>query len=610
MPTWIIQRLRFLARGIGLMTRREQAKTVGIVALMMVGGLFESAILALVVPLVYVIVDPAKLASTSAGRLIEAWLGTGIGKVFPYLAFLLILLIVVSSTITMVAHYLAEKHSSNARARLVSDLLNRCINAPYIWLTQKNTAVISRRLSEDTKTWYREFIHSLIMIVQAMIMILTPAMVAIAIAPSEGLSALGIVAIVCFGVILLSRRRMRTNAEALRLAMERSAKNLLQILTGVREIKVAGRRSYFTDRFLRDYKESNRIATVTRIWSMAPSAIINGLGQIGFLLTAFVFWYRGTSGSEIVAQLALIGVVVTRVLPAFNRLAAECALLFHSIPYVEGIFQIQNEIEKADRNYGRNRRGDPVPKQWRTLELNNVTVRYPNADGESLRGISLKLDHGRFYGLVGRSGAGKSTLVNTLLGLIEPTDGEVRVDGLPLVKLSLAGWQSRFGYVAQDPFILDASIRENVAFGEEPDDARINNVLSDVKLDGLVAAAPDGLGMQLGERGRRISGGQCQRVAIARALYKNCNVLLLDEATSALDSITEGEIYETLDGLRGKMLAVMIAHRVTSLRRCDKIFVLDGGCVIESGTYDELLGRSSLFRALAAESETATAIAV
>lgn len=610
MLSWFSQRFSFIARGIGLMTRREIIITVGIIGLMMIGGLFESAILALVVPLVYIIIDPSKLAGSSIGRRIASLFGSDLSSMFPYLAFTLIILIVVSNAIMMFSLYAAEAHSSKSRARLVADLLRRCVDAPYVWTLQTNTGVLSRRINDDTKAWYREFIHSMMMIVQALIMIIAPATVAVAIAPAEGFSALGVVAAICASIVILFRRRMRSHAIAMRQALDRIAKNLLQILSGVRDIKISGQSAFFIDRFLREYVEGNRLSTITRMWSMAPSSIINALGQIGFLLTAFIFWYRGNSGTEIIAQLALIGVVVSRVLPAFNRLAAQFAILFHSLPFVESLFQLKDTINRAIENYGRRSSGRTIPENWRTLALENVSFRYPKADGQSLVDISMSLKRGHFYGFVGRSGAGKSTLVNTLLGLIEPTHGSVRLDGVPITTLSLTEWQSRFGYVPQDPFILDASMRENIAFGTPGDDHRIQSVLKRVKLDALVTAAPDGLDMQLGERGRQISGGQCQRVAIARALYKDCQVLLLDEATSALDSITESEVYETLEGMRGEVLALMIAHRVTSLRGCEKIFVLDAGHVVDAGTYSELLSRSVVFRALAAETDTAAPIAV
>jgi ATP-binding cassette subfamily C protein len=235
-----------------------------------------------------------------------------------------------------------------------------------------------------------------------------------------------------------------------------------------------------------------------------------------------------------------------------------------------------------------------------------VSFRYPEAADRSLENASLSLERGKFYGFVGQSGAGKSTLANLLLGLIGPTRGAISIDGRPLAEFAIADWRRRFGYVPQDAFILDATLRDNITFGEPADDARVQDAIARAGLADVVARLDGGLDTVLGERGRRFSGGQAQRVAIARALFRKPEILFFDEATSALDSVTEAEIHLAIESLRGEAMAIMIAHRISSLRRCDLIFMLDGGRIVESGTYDELLARSEPFRRLAAQGDDVT----
>jgi HlyD family secretion protein len=600
-------RLQFLLRGIGLMTRAELTGLAGIVALMMFGGLCESSILALVVPLVYVIVDPGKFESTHFGKLIETHLGAPITSLFPYFVLTLIILIVCVSALTIFVFHMAEWHAARCRERVIEDLLKRCMDAPYVWIVRHNSALLGRRIVEEVRSWRNDFIYSMVSIVQAVIMVIAPAMVVVAIAPLEGVAALGLVALVCALVIMGLRRTVRANARLMKGAQNNAVTLLHQFLSGIREIKIGGRSDFFVSKFMSHYEESNRAGTKTRTWSMAPASVINGLGQIGFLLTAFVFWYQGISGSEIIAQLALIGVIVSRVVPAFNRIAASSGMFFQSQPYVEALLELRESVEKAIAAHGRPGGGAPVSRDWRIVELDNVSVQYPGAKVRSLENVSIKLERGRFYGFVGRSGAGKSTLVNTLLGLLEPTQGSVKIDGKPLREYRLQDWQGRFGYVPQDPFVLDASMRDNIAFGTTPDDDRIRAVLKDVQLDALMSAVQGNLDMPLRERGRQLSGGQSQRVTIARALYRDSQVFLFDEATSALDSITESEVYRTLDEHRGRVLGLIVAHRITSLRRCDRIFIMEAGRVLDAGSYDELMQNSATFQALAAERTSAEA---
>jgi ATP-binding cassette subfamily C protein len=221
--------------------------------------------------------------------------------------------------------------------------------------------------------------------------------------------------------------------------------------------------------------------------------------------------------------------------------------------------------------------------------------------GELELDLELAIDPERRLAIVGPSGAGKSTLVDLLLGLLTPTSGRITVDGRDIAG-ALRSWQRHIGYVAQEPFVLDDTIRRNVAFGvadAEIDDRRVTAALRLAQLVGFVTGLPDGLDTLLGERGTRLSVGQRQRVAIARALYDEPEVLVFDEATSALDTPTERELIAALESLRGVKTLVVIAHRLTTVRRCDRLAVLRDGRLAAVGPYDELLARDAGFRAMA-----------
>ena len=203
--------------------------------------------------------------------------------------------------------------------------------------------------------------------------------------------------------------------------------------------------------------------------------------------------------------------------------------------------------------------------------------------------------------MVGPSGAGKSTLIDLLLGLLEPTAGRITVDGRDIVT-AMRSWRRHIGYVPQEPFILDDTVRRNVAFGladAEIDDRRVLAALTRAQLSDVVAGLPRGLDTMLGERGTRLSGGQRQRVAIARALYHEPEVLVFDEATSALDTPTERELIAALEALRGVKTLVVIAHRLTTVRRCDRLALLRDGRLAAVGPYDDLIARDPGFRQMA-----------
>jgi ABC-type multidrug transport system fused ATPase/permease subunit len=604
-----LTRLGLIGAGLSLMRPREFIEAAGIVMLMVLGGLFESAVVALVFPLVYVILDPAKFQSTRFGHLISGLFGNyPFDQMFGYIAVTLIALLIGGAAITSLAVYASERHSAHCRNRMAHDLLRRIVAAPYLWLIQNNTAIVARHIYEDVRNWRRDFIQSLLSIIQSAIMIISPAAVVIAIAPVDGLIALLVVAIICSLIVFLLRSRFRKISSTMRTASNATMKTLLQILGGMREVIVSGRADHFVATFDEHHGDQTRATLAARMWSNAPSTFIYLFGQLAFIGTASIFWWRGESGTEIAAQLVLIGIVVSRVVPAFNRLATNVSVLFRAAPFVESLIDFCDDIDRGRKQFGHKTGGVPVPSQWKRLSLQEVSFRYPGSESWSLEGVTIILERGRSYGFVGRSGAGKSTLVNLLLGLIEPACGTVRVDDEDLSRILITDWHRRFGYVPQDPFIFDVSLRDNIVFGENSDHERVLEVIDQVRLTSVAAELPAGLDTLLGERGRRLSGGQAQRVAIARALFRRPDILFLDEATSALDSITESEIYSAIDRLRGNVMALMIAHRVTSLRRCDQIFVLDQGRIIDSGTFDDLMVRSKLFRRLAAQDEPAVAV--
>ena len=606
-----LSRLGLIGAGLGLMTRREAIGMIGIIVLMMVSGLLESAVVALVFPLVYVIVDPVKFEATAFGSHLSTFTGgQPVSAIFGYLAISLIVLVLLGAAVSSLTLLTSERHGARCRIRFAHDLLMRTVSAPYLWQIQNNTALIARRFYEDVRVWRRDFIQSLLAILQSTIMIIAPSSVAIAIAPSDGLIALLIVALVCGLVIVSLRRKLKKNSLAVQASSGATIKTLLQILSGMREVIVSSHAGYFIAGFDRHHRDLNRSITSGMMWGNAPAQIINLLGQVGFVSTAALLWWRGVSGTEIAAQLALIGIVVSRVVPAFSRLASNLSILMRAAPIVETIIDFRKGMDRAQQEFGRKASNVPVPSHWTTLALKDVSFRYPGTERLSVDGVSIELARGKSYGFVGRSGAGKSTLVNLLLGLVEPTSGSVSVDGTALSELSITDWYRRIGYVPQDPLIFDSSLRDNIVFGEAVDDAQVMRSVELASLTKVVAALPNGLSAMLGERGRRFSGGQAPRVALARALFKRPDMLILDEATSALDSITEAEIYSAIGAEKCDVTTLIVAHRVASLRNCDLIFLLDHGKVIDSGSFDDLLDRSGLFRGLAAEEDNVEKVTV
>jgi ABC-type bacteriocin/lantibiotic exporter with double-glycine peptidase domain len=229
---------------------------------------------------------------------------------------------------------------------------------------------------------------------------------------------------------------------------------------------------------------------------------------------------------------------------------------------------------------------------FEVLELRSINYRYTKSSPLVLKDVSIKIKLGDSIGIIGTSGSGKTTLLDVILGLLEPQDGEIIFNGKKVSSDILIGWRSQCAYLPQEVFLIDNSIRRNVALGIKDVDINEKHVLEALRSAQLLEfleQLPEGLDTILGEHGVRLSGGQRQRVALARAFYHQRNILVLDEATSALDNETEQEIVEEIKYFKGEKTIIVIAHRLTTVHHCDRIFRLENGRIIEEGTYEEII---------------------
>jgi ABC-type multidrug transport system fused ATPase/permease subunit len=286
----------------------------------------------------------------------------------------------------------------------------------------------------------------------------------------------------------------------------------------------------------------------------------------------------------------VFGVASLRLFPAANTLIQSLMQIRYSR---DSVLRLYNDHYKLKQLTGIEDHlvSAKIPKQLQVLKLDRVSFTYPHSKFKALNEISLEIKVGESIGLIGPSGSGKTTLVDMLLGLLEPQQGSIQFNGEE-VKNVLQQWRSQAAYIPQQVFLIDDTLRHNIAFGianDEIDNNRLQESLRQSKLLEVVNQLPQGIETVLGERGVRLSGGQRQRVALARAFYHGRNVLVMDEATSALDDQTEQEIVKEINQFKGNKTMIVIAHRLTTLKHCDRIYKLESGRVKAVGSYKELI---------------------
>jgi ABC-type multidrug transport system fused ATPase/permease subunit len=477
-----------------------------------------------------------------------------------------------------------------AQVTLAGRLVSAFIKAP--WLTQQDASTGSfMRTTITAVQFVVTTVGSTIVMISELSVLIAVFVAFIIINP---VLAVATVAYVVFAGLLylrLVRRPIARRGEQIQYETERMNSALIELVGGIKELVVYQSAPRYLDRFQRaatGYLDAIRLILVA---NQAVRYLLEILLIGGAALVIAVATVTGSTTTVLVS----IGVLLAggmRILPALNMALFSINTIRS---YEPGVANVEAELNRLESAVGDRPDFDLSAQHEEfspsgSVELSRVSFQYPGRDVLAVEEITFSITAGEAIGVVGASGSGKSTLVDLILGLIEPSSGQITIDSEPLMA-HLDAWRSRVGYVPQDIFLVDDSLSANIAFAsssEALDDGALGEAVGLAHLDSVIHALPDGLETLIGERGTRLSGGQRQRIGLARALYRRPRMLILDEATSALDNETERLISDALLQLHGQMTMLVIAHRLSTVRSCDRIVYLESGRISGIGTFDEL----------------------
>jgi ABC-type multidrug transport system fused ATPase/permease subunit len=336
------------------------------------------------------------------------------------------------------------------------------------------------------------------------------------------------------------------------------------------------------------------------IISEIPKYIMETIAIGGILCVIIVMIQGGSEMGEFLPVLTIYAFGAYRLLPSLQK-------IFRAVSNIKYHFKI---IDNLNRDYNTLPngapldRGDTLRMQFENeIKLENIVFSYPNTNRDIVRDQSLVIKNNTSIALVGSTGCGKTTFIDIILGLLEAQSGAIYIDGVEINDTNRKSWQKNLGYVPQSIYLTDDTIRNNIAFGIDPKKIDNEAVIQAAKIanihDFVADELSEGYNTIIGERGIRLSGGQRQRIGIARAVYHDPSVLILDEATSALDSLTENAIMDAIKNLSHKKTLIMIAHRITTVKGCDVIYLMEKGIIVDHGHYDDLYQRNVSFRKMA-----------
>lgn len=512
---------------------------------------------------------------------------------------MVIVLITVANLFSILTMWLQYSYSWDIAHNLGIRLLSTYLKKPYVFFLNTNTSQLRTYLISEVGTLTGGVLIPIIEIVSKVLVSLVIFVLLLVVNPkiaSVMLLTLG----GAYAIIYLSRQRVlkRLGEKRIEVNMGRYL-SLEELLVGIKTIRVYGVERFFYNRYHEASAEFCKVQPQVQLIMVSPRYILEILAFGGILaVTLYLFITSGDMQSAL-PVLSLYAVAGYRLLPALQKAFSAAAKLRHNYPVFSKLYDDLIIGLDTEEPSSRIRVTDPFKQD---LVLENIGFQYENMPQPVLQNLNLTIRKGEVVAFIGSTGSGKTTLIDLVVGLLTPTTGRIFLDGKALTKSNIHKWQDQIAYVPQEVFLFDDTVAHNIVIGCEEEDIDYERLKEVAKIadiyDFISEELTGGFAAEIGERGVRISGGQRQRLGLARALYQKPSVLILDEATSALDSITERGIIESLKKLPEELTVIIIAHRLSTVRHTNCIYLLQEGNIIERGDYDQLIESSEVFRTM------------
>ena len=564
----------------GLIDRDQKRKIPLVLLLMAIGAIMETLSVSMLVPMISIIMDTESVQKNKVYLMADSLFHMDDPHFFVQILFFVIAGIFICKNLFLYVQISYQsRYASDVRQRIQNKLYEDCIHKPYEFYLGTNTGDILRNIYVDSMGVYNSLLSIMSVLMEGVVSIALVITVLI-INPFISLVCIGIIAVIAIIIYVCIKPKMQRIGRTYSELSGNINQWILQSTDNVKEIKVMQRENFFVNEFRRQSRIYNDASCKNQVISNIPRLLIEAGTISGIIVMLGISYAGGAELNGIIPQLSAFAVAAVRLLPSINRLnTALNAVLFNeaSVDHViEALSYIgrnpgNSEIQSVDAGI------IELSRLHKGIFIRNVSYSYPDADRNVFTDISLDIKKGETIGLIGESGAGKTTFVNLVLGLLNSAKGDVLWDDTKINGRNQM-YHLNIGYIPQQISLLDDTIGANIVFGAEKiDQEQIERAIKQSQLEEFVLSLPKGINTEVGDRGVRLSGGQRQRIGIARALYMNPDFIVLDEATSALDNKTEAELMKSINSLRGDKTMIIIAHRLSTLDSCDRIYKLDNG---------------------------------
>ena len=583
-----------------LLGQKERRQAIALFFGILVAGLLEVLGVASIVPFIAVVLDPNIIHKNAYFMAIyDFFKFDNDNQFFIALSVAVFVVIIFSNVFTSYLFWLLTYFAGIQKHRLSMKLLRAYLSQPYVFFLDRNTAELGKNILVEAD---RVVSGVLIPIMNAIGKAVIAFFLFILLLFVDWVVAITatIIFIGAYGLIykLVSSRLHHIGLLVTKVTFNRF-KIATESLSAIKDIKLRGAELEHLGRCKVPSKQKAQYTAQAALITQFPRYALEAVAFGGIVLIVLYLKATDQGSSYIISVLALYAMAGYRLLPALQHIYQGISQVRFNYPILK---EMAEDLTNIGEGFENPTSGNKAFNLQSSIELKNVSFQYPNANTKVLKDVNLQIKSNTTVGIVGSTGSGKTTLIDIVLGLLPLERGRLIVDGIDITGDNFQAWRKGFGYVPQSIYISDDTIERNIAFCVKDTEIEFEKIVRASKiaeLDGFVESLQDGYKTTVGERGIRLSGGERQRIGIARALYHEPDVLVFDEATSSLDGLTESIIMSTIHNLAHRKTIIIIAHRLSTVRECDVIHILEKGAIIDSGKYDELISRNVQLRMMA-----------
>jgi ABC-type multidrug transport system fused ATPase/permease subunit len=583
--------MKELKKFLYLLTPEEQKKAFLLLVMTIIMALLEMIGVASILPFISTLVNPEIIETNSFLRIMfdkSSIIGVKSKEEFLFvLGFLVFIITLITICFKALTQYFQLTFTNMREYSISKKLVENYLHQPYSWFLNQNSSNLGKSILSEVSLLVAGGLRPLIELISKTFVAIAIIILLILINPEIALIA-GLILGISFVLVYKFTRKYiaslgkdRAKANELRFTAVNEAFN------ASKDVKLRGLEKYFLHRFGKPAEiYSKKIAYASIIGSL-PRYILEAIIFSSLLLMILYSISASSSFINFIPIISLYAVASYRLIPALQGIYSSAAQIKFAGPALDMIYRDIKYLEITS-----NKDSKRLLNLKNKITLRNICYSYPGANRTAIKNINLEIPAKTCVGLIGTTGSGKTTLVDIILGLLEVQNGSLEIDGEEITKVNSRNWQKSIGYVPQNIYLSDDTIMANIAFGVNYEDINLETIEKVSRIaklhDFVINELPNKYQTKIGERGVRLSGGQRQRIGIARALYHSPQVLILDEATSALDNITEKAVMDSINNFQKHMTIVLIAHRLSTVKKCDKIYVLEKGEIKNEGTFDYL----------------------